>query len=134
VLVIDELKYSEDHIWVRYEENHTVTLGITDFGQSQFGRLNYLELPNEGDEIVSCEPLGSAECRRLFNDIYSPVCGKVVAVNRDVIDNPALINTSPYNRGWIVRAKLFSLSDIDLLMSSDDYEEYIVNNGSPRSK
>jgi glycine cleavage system H protein len=130
LLVLDDLKYSEDHIWVRYEDNHTVTLGITDFGQSQIGRLNYVELPNEGDEIVTCEPFGSAECLRLFSDMYSPVCGRVVAVNRDLIDDPTLINSSPYNHGWILRAKLFSLKDLDLLLSSDDYEEYVLNGDS----
>jgi glycine cleavage system H protein len=127
LLVLDELKYSEDHIWIRYEDDHTVTLGITDFGQCQYGKLNHVELPNEGDEIVNCEPLGSVECSRLFNDIYTPVCGRVVEVNEDVIDDPSLVNSSPYNRGWIIRAKLYSMQDLDSLLSSDDYEDYILN-------
>ena len=132
MLVLDELQYSEDHIWVRYEENHTVTLGITDFAQMQLGELNYVELPNEGDEIVTCECFASVECNRLFNDIYAPVCGRVVSVNREVIDKPALINYSPYNQGWIIRAELFSLHDLDMLMAADDYEEYILTNYPPR--
>ena len=119
-------------MWVRYEENHTVTLGITDFAQLQLGKLNYLELPNEGDEIATCESFASAECSRLFNDLYAPVCGRVVSVNREVIANPTLVNYSPYNRGWIIRAKVFSLKDLDLLMSSDDYEEYILTNHLPK--
>ena len=131
MLVLDELQYSEDHIWVRYEENHTVTLGITDFAQLQLGNLNYVELPNEGDEIVTCECFANVECSRLFNDIYAPVCGQVVSVNQEVIDNPALINYSPYTQGWIIRAKLFSLDDLDLLMSADDYEEYILTKHLP---
>ncbi|MCK4389205.1 MAG: glycine cleavage system protein GcvH [Desulfobacterales bacterium] len=131
MLVLDELRYSEDHIWVRYEENHTVTLGITDFAQLQFGPLNYVELPNEGDEIVTCEPFGSVECGRLFNDLYAPVCGSVVSVNQEVIDNPTLVNFSPYKQGWIIRAKLYGIQDVDLLMSSDDYEEYILTNHLP---
>jgi len=131
LLVLDELQYSEDHIWVRYEENHTVTLGITDFAQLQLGNLNYVELPNEGDEIMTCECFASVECSRLFNDIYAPVCGQVVSVNQEVIDNPALINYSPYTQGWIIRAKLFSLDDLDLLMSADDYEEYILTKHLP---
>ncbi|MBW1676853.1 MAG: glycine cleavage system protein GcvH [Deltaproteobacteria bacterium] len=131
MLVLDELQYSEDHIWVRYEENHTVTLGITDFAQLQLGNLNYVELPNEGDEIMTCECFASVECSRLFNDIYAPVCGQVVSVNQEVIDNPALINYSPYTQGWIIRAKLFSLDDLDLLMSADDYEEYILTKHLP---
>lgn len=131
MLVVDELGYSEDHVWVRYEENHTVTLGITDFAQLQFGKLNYVELPNEGDEIVTCECFGSVECGRFFNDLYAPVCGQVVSVNREIIDNPSLINCSPYNQGWIIRAKLYSLDELDMLMSSDDYEEYILTNYLP---
>jgi len=126
LLVLDELRYSEDHVWVRYEENHTVTLGITDFAQLQLGKFNYLELPNEGDEIATCESFASVECSRLFNDLYAPVCGRVVSVNREIIDNPTLVNYSPYNRGWIIRAKVFSLDELDMLMSSDDYEEYIL--------
>ena len=131
MLVLDELRYSEDHIWVRYEENHTVTLGITDFAQLQLGRFNYLELPNEGDEIATCECFASVECSRLFNDIYAPVCGRVVSVNREVIDDPGLVNYSPYSEGWIIRAKLFSLRDLDQLMSADDYEEYILTHHLP---
>ncbi|MBW2567048.1 MAG: glycine cleavage system protein GcvH [Deltaproteobacteria bacterium] len=133
MLVLDELRYSEDHVWVRYEENHTVTLGITDFAQLQLGKLNYLELPNEGDEIATCESFGSVECSRLFNDLYSPVCGRVVSVNRDIIANPTLVNYSPYNRGWIIRAKVFSLHDLDMLMSSDDYEEFILTQSSAKT-
>jgi glycine cleavage system H protein len=131
LLVLDELRYSDDHICVRYEENHTVTLGITDFAQLQLGNLNYVELPNEGDEIATCECFASVECSRLFNDIYAPVCGRVVSVNREVIDDPALINFSPYSEGWIIRAKLFSLRDLDQLMSADDYEEYILTHNLP---
>ena len=132
MLILDELQYSEDHIWVRYEENHTVTLGITDFAQLQLGKLNHVELPNEGDEIVTRECFASVECSRLFNDLYAPVCGRVVSVNREVINRPSLINYSPYNEGWIMRAKLFSLNDLYMLMSADDYEEYILTNYPPR--
>ena len=132
MLVLDELRYSEDHMWVRYEENHTVTLGLTDFAQLQLGKLNYVELPNEGDEIATCECFASVECSRLFNDLYSPVCGRVVSVNPDVIDNPGLINFSPYTKGWILRAKLYSLTDLDTLMSCDDYEEYLLTKRVPK--
>lgn len=126
MLVLDELHYSEEHIWVRREGDHTVTLGMTDYAQLELGDLNYIELPNEGDEIVYCEPFGSVECAKLVNDLYAPVCGKVLAVNRDVIDNPTLINRSPYSQGWVIRARLYSLDELDTLMSADDYEEYVL--------
>ncbi|NVM22344.1 MAG: glycine cleavage system protein GcvH [Desulfobacterales bacterium] len=128
MLVLDELRYSEEHIWVRSEGDHTVTLGITDYAQLDLGDLNYVELPNEGDELVYCEPFGSVECAKLVTDLYAPVCGWVIAVNRDVIDNPRLVNHSPYNQGWVIRVKLFTLEELDNLMSADDYEEYVLMN------
>ncbi|NVM56684.1 MAG: glycine cleavage system protein GcvH [Desulfobacterales bacterium] len=126
MLVLDELRYSGEHIWVRPEGDHTVTLGITDYAQLELGELNYVELPNEGDDLVYCEPFGSVECAKLVTDLYAPVCGKVTAVNRDVIDNPILINYAPYKQGWIIRAKLFMLDELDKLMLADEYEEYIL--------
>jgi glycine cleavage system H protein len=119
-------------MWVRYEENHTVTLGITDFGQFQLGKCNYVELPNEGDHIVTCELLGSVECGRLVNDLYAPVCGRVISVNQEVIEEPTLVNRSPYKQGWIIRARLFSLHDLDILMCADGYETYILTKYPPR--
>jgi glycine cleavage system H protein len=94
----------------------------------ELGDLNYVELPNEGDLIMYCEPFGSVECARLVTDLYAPLCGKVVEVNRDVLDNPKLINFSPYSQGWIIRAKLNTLDELNALMSSDAYEDYILGN------
>jgi glycine cleavage system H protein len=127
LLVHDDLRYSEEHIWIRREGNHTVTIGITDYAQSELGELHYVELPNEGDELIFCEPFGSVECAQVVSDLYAPICGQVLAVNRDVLDNPVLINDSPYKRGWIIRAKLYGLEEIESLMSADDYEEYVLN-------
>ncbi len=132
LLILDELRYSEEHMWVRYEENHTVTLGITDFAQCQLGKLNYVELPNEGDDIATREPLGSVECNCLVNVLYAPVYGRVISVNREVIYDPLLVNYSPYSEGWIIRANVFSLDDLDMLMSADEYEKYILTNYPPR--
>lgn len=126
MLVLDELQYSEEHMWVRHEGNHTISIGVTDYAQLALGELNYVELPNEGDDIVMCEAFGSVECEKLVTDLYAPVCGVVTEVNREVIDNPLLINCSPYKQGWVIRAKLYSVAELDLLLSADDYEEYIL--------
>ncbi len=127
MLILDELCYSEEHIWVRREEDHTVTLGITDYAQSELGDLNYVELPNEGDEIIPYEPFGSIECSGIITDLYAPLAGHVLEVNEDAIDNPGIINYSPYKEGWVIRAKLSSSDELDSLMSADDYEEYILD-------
>ncbi len=128
MLVLDELRYSEEHVWVRRDGEHTVTLGMTDYAQLELGELNYVELLNEGDDMAYCKPFGSVECARIVTDLYAPLGGKVVEVNRDVINNPKLINFYPYSQGWIVRAKLKTFDELDELMTSDDYEEYVLAN------
>jgi len=126
LLVLDDLRYSEEHIWIRREGDHTVTIGVTDYAQLELGELHYVELPNEGDELAYCEPFGSVECAQVVSDLYAPVCGRVLEVNQDVIDNPTLINDSPYKRGWVIRAKVFASEEVGMLMSADDYEEYVL--------
>jgi glycine cleavage system H protein len=127
LLVLDELRYSEEHLWVRHEEDHTVTLGMTDYAQSELGDLCHVELPNEGDEIDHSEPFGSVECARMVTDLYAPVCGRVIEVNQEVINDPTVVNASPYKEGWMIRARLSAPDELNGLMSADDYEDYILN-------
>lgn len=127
MLVLDELHYSEEHLWVRQEGDHTVTLGMTDYAQSELGDLCYVELPNEGDDISHSEPFGSVECARTVTDLYAPFCGRVIDVNQDVIHDPTVVNASPYREGWMIRARLSAPDELNGLMSADDYEEYILS-------
>jgi glycine cleavage system H protein len=123
---LDELLYSEEHLWVRDEGDHTVTLGMTDYAQSQLGDLYHVELPNEGDDIANSEPFGSVECARLVTDLYAPFGGRVLEVNEEVLNDPTVVNASPYQKGWMIRARLSASEEFDSLMSADDYEEYIL--------
>lgn len=127
MLILDELCYSEEHIWVRRDGDQTVTLGITDYAQSELGELDYLELPNEGDEIIPYEPFGSIECSRIVTDLYAPLAGYVLEINEEVLNDPSIIKDSPYKEGWIIRARLTSSEELDGLMSADDYEEYVLD-------
>ena len=126
MLILDELRYSEQHIWVRQETDRTVTMGITDYAQTEMGDLSYVELPNEGDSITVSEPFGSIECADLVADLYAPLCGHVLEVNQEVIDDPAIISEAPYGRGWILRVEFTDQEEFKSLMSPDDYEEYIL--------
>jgi glycine cleavage system H protein len=123
---LDELRYSEEHLWVRDEGDETVTLGLTDYAQSELGNLCYVELPNEGDDLALSEPFGSVECARLVTDLYAPFCCRVLEVNQEVINDPTVVNTSPYQEGWMIRAQLSGEDELRGLMSADDYEEYIL--------
>lgn len=104
-----------------------MTLGITDYAQSELGDLCYVELPNEGDDISDSEPFGSVECSRTVTDLYAPFCGRVLDVNQEVINDPTVVNASPYQKGWMIRARLSTPEEFDGLMTADDYEEYILS-------
>jgi len=130
LFILDELRYSEEHVWVRRDGDDAATLGITDYAQQEMGDLNYVELPNEGDEISLREPFGSIECTDLVADLYAPLCGHVFEVNQDVIDDPGIISSAPYGKGWILRVRFTDHDEFTALMSADDYEEYILTNPS----
>jgi len=126
LLILDDLRYSEEHVWVRQESDHIATVGITDYAQAELGDFTYMELPNVGDEIIAYEPFGSIECEDLVAELYAPFCGRVLAVNQEVLDDPAIISEAPYGRGWILRVEFTDKNELAALMSADDYEEYVL--------
>jgi glycine cleavage system H protein len=121
----EELKYSKDHVWVRVDEDDTVTMGISDAAQEELGEIVYVELPEEGDEVTKDEILGSIESSKAVNDLYSPLTGTVVEVNTDLIDSPEMINDDPYREGWIARLRPRKRGEMRTLLSAEEYEEHI---------
>ena len=91
----NELKYSEEHEWVKSEGDNRVRIGITDFAQSELGDIVFVELPEVGDEVTAGEPFGSVESVKTVSELYAPVSGKVVEVNEELGDSPENVNTSP---------------------------------------
>ena len=122
--VPEELKYSEEHEWVLVEENIAL-VGITDFAQEQLGEIIFLELPEVGEQLEAGKPFGVVESTKAVSDIYAPVSGEVVEVNDDLPDSPDIINTSPYEDGWLVKVKLLDPSELDDLLDAEAYEEMI---------
>lgn len=119
-----ELKYSEEHLWARVEGNKAY-IGITDFAQSELGDIVFVELPEVGDEVEQDEPFGSVESVKTVSELYAPVSGKVVEVNENLEDEPELVNSSPYDEGWMIVVELSDPSELDKLMSADDYEKMV---------
>lgn len=119
-----ELKYSEEHEWVK-EEGDKVRIGITDFAQSELGDIVFVELPEVGDEIEADEPFGSVESVKTVSELYAPISGKVVEINEDLEDSPEFVNESPYEKAWMVVIEPSDKSEIDKLMSSEDYEKMV---------
>ena len=118
----EELRYNESHEWVRQEEDGTVTVGITDHAQAQRGDLVYVELPEPGLSLQANESLGVVESVKAASDIYSPIGGRVVAVNTALADAPEQVNADPYGEGWLVRLAPEDPGEIGALLDSEGYQ------------
>jgi glycine cleavage system H protein len=115
------LKYTKTHEWVKIDGD-TITVGITDHAQSELGDITYLELPEAGEDLSQAKPLGIVESVKAATDIYSPVDGEVVERNDDVIDAPELVNSSPYEKAWLLKIRLSDAGQVDDLMDAGAYE------------
>lgn len=120
--ILDGLRYSREHEWVKVEGNKAY-VGITDFAQHSLGDIVFVELPEIGAEFKSGETLGVVESVKAASDIYSPVSGTVVEINEDLADAPENINTEPYE-SWIAVLELDADSGIDELMDAEEYEKF----------
>jgi glycine cleavage system H protein len=119
-----ELRYSEEHEWVKLE-GETVRVGITHFAQSELGDIVFVELPEVGDEVTADEPFGSVESVKTVSELYAPLSGKVVEVNEDLSDSPEFVNDSPYEKAWMIVIEPSNSSELDNLMTAEQYEAMI---------
>lgn len=119
-----ELRYSEEHEWVRVEGDK-VRIGITDFAQSELGDIVFVELPEVGAEITANEPFGSVESVKTVSELYAPISGKVVEVNEALNDNPEYVNESPYEKAWMIVVEPSDISEIDNLLTAEQYEAMV---------
>ncbi|WNF36471.1 glycine cleavage system protein GcvH [Bacillaceae bacterium IKA-2] len=117
-----EFKYSEEHEWVKTEGNQ-VRIGITDFAQAELGDIVFVELPEVGDDIQADEPFGSVESVKTVSELYAPISGKVVAINEDLDDSPEFVNESPYEKAWMIIVEPSDASELDKLMTAEQYEK-----------
>ncbi len=119
-----DLKYTEDHEWVRVEGD-TATVGVTDFAQGELGDVVFVEIETEGEELDKGETFGTVEAVKTVSDLFMPVGGEVSEVNEELADEPELVNKDPYGKGWMVKIKVADPSELDDLMSADDYEKMV---------
>ncbi len=116
-----DLEYTDEHEWLRREEDGSVTVGITDHAQAALGDLVYVELPEVDQELEIGGEMAVVESVKAASDVYSPVAGSVMAVNEELADDPEKINADPYGDGWIVRIRPDGLDDAKL-MTPDAYQ------------
>ena len=119
-----EFLYTKDHEWIRVDEN-IGTIGITDYAQKELGDIVFVELPKAGDHVTAKESFGTVESVKAVSEIYSPVDGEVVAANPKVQASPELLNADPHGDAWLIRVRLADRSDIEGLMTAEEYEAYI---------
>ena len=119
-----DIKYSQDHEWVRIEGD-TVVIGITDYAQDQLGDIVYVEMPPVGDTLARGDEFGTVESVKAVSELFLPVGGEVLKVNADLEDTPELVNQDPYVKGWMVGIKPEDPSEIDGLMDKEAYLEML---------
>lgn len=117
----EELKYTKSHEWVKEEADGTVLIGLTDYAQNELGDLVFVNLPEEGDELMAGETFGDVESVKAVSDVFSPVTGEVAEINEELLDAPESINADPYG-AWFIRAK--NITDTEELMDAAEYEAF----------
>ncbi|MFQ6121719.1 MAG: glycine cleavage system protein GcvH [Dehalococcoidales bacterium] len=118
-----EYKYTKEHEWICPESGNKGKMGLTNYAQTQLGDIVYLDLPAQGTQVEQFQKMGEVESVKAVSDIFSPVSGQVLEVNRTVIDEPQLVNQDPYGAGWLVRLELSKPSELDALMDSNEYDK-----------
>ncbi|MGC9317441.1 MAG: glycine cleavage system protein GcvH [Armatimonadota bacterium] len=120
-----ELKFDEGHMWVRLEDDDTAVVGMSDYAQDMMGEIIFAEMPEQGTAIIRGDACGTVESVKSVEDLLAPASGEIIRVNEEVLDAPELINQDPYGDGWLMEIKLEDASELDRLMSEDEYEDYL---------
>lgn len=120
-----ELKYTKDHEWVRLEDNNMATIGITDFAQRELGDIVYVDISTIGETLEKEAVFGTVEAVKTVSDLFMPVSGEVLEMNKGIDSAPESVNKDPYGSGWIIKIKCTNPSEIDHLLNAEDYKKLI---------
>ena len=118
----NDLKYSKEHTWIRVQEN-IGTIGITEFAQSELGEIVYADLPNVGYSFRQDEVFGSVEAVKTVSDLFMPVSGKIIETNKQLLKEPTLINSAPFENGWLIKIEIKDVAELENLLTSNQYKE-----------
>ena len=119
-----ELKYTKDHEWIKIEDN-IATVGITDFAQSELGDIVYVDVDTLDDSVEEGEVFGSVEAVKTVSDLFMPLTGEVIEFNEELEDEPELVNSDPYGKGWMIKIEISDSSQINDLLDAEAYKELI---------
>ena len=123
--ILQDLKYSKEHEWVKVLENDEALIGVTDFAQSELGEIVYVEIDNIGEEVAKDEVFGTIEAVKTTSELFMPISGEVLelnpAISEDEGDEPGLVNSDPYGEGWIIKIKISNPEEMEALMDAEAY-------------
>ena len=122
----EEYRYSQEHEWVYAEAPGRARMGITDYAQSQLGDIVFLDLPEAGSQVTQFAKMGEIETVKAVSDLFSPASGKVLERNQAALDNPALVNEDPRGAGWLLQIELSQPAELEALMNSEQYREFVA--------
>jgi glycine cleavage system H protein len=128
-LVIGEIRFSRDHIWVRMDDDIQVTLGITDYLQEKLGEIYSLPLPEEGEEINKDEPFSTIEGKNGRQELIAPISGEVVELNYETVEVPEIVNEDPLLEGWLLKVEMSASLEFDDLLTEEEYEDFLAEEG-----
>lgn len=120
----EDNRYAKSHEYV-HVDGGIATLGISDYAQKELGDVVFVELPQVGSQVEANEEFGNIESVKAASELFSPVTGEVVEINEELASRPELVNTDPYGDGWMLKVKLTSPEELDVLMNAEEYEEYV---------
>ncbi|MFH1322007.1 MAG: glycine cleavage system protein GcvH [Bacteroidota bacterium] len=120
----ENLKYTKDHEWIRVE-NDEAHIGITDFAQGELGDIVYVEIETAGETLEKEEIFGTIEAVKTVSDMFMPISGEVLEVNENLESNPEVVNKDPYGDGWMIKIKIRDASELDELLSAEQYKEVV---------
>ncbi len=122
----EDLKYTKEHEWIRDNGDGTATVGVTDFAQSELGDIVFVEIEPEGFEFEQDEVFGTVEAVKTVSELFAPVAGEILEINEELEMQPELVNDDPYDGGWMVKISMSDESQLDDLMSPDEYEKIVA--------
>jgi glycine cleavage system H protein len=125
-LVIGEIRFSRDHIWVRMDDDIQVTLGITDYLQEKLGEIYSLPLPEEGEELNKDDPFGTIEAKNGRRELIAPISGEVIESNYETVEVPEIVNEDPLMEGWLLKLEMSASLEFDDLLTEEEYEDFLA--------
>ena len=123
-MILEDSRYAKSHEYV-HVEGDIATIGISDYAQKELGDVVFVELPQVGSQLDQGDELGSIESVKAVSELFSPMSGEIIEVNELLADKPDLVNTDPYGDGWMVKMRLKDVTEVDELMTNEDYEDYV---------